>query len=349
MPFSDDRIAAYFAGKGDAAERAAITAWLRQHPEVLDRFLEQQGWGEEAPVTGEQSERMLANIRQAAFPATKGIYKKLLVAASAAAVLAAAWFAIWALRPGSAPAVAVTEKPAVPAGVQTSAVPATVELQVKGSADSLLLLPDGSRVTMKPGSRLRYNNAYNQAHRQLQLQGEARFDVQHVAELPFMVEAGQVNTIALGTVFTVRAWPTEKSVNVRLLSGKVKVEVDSRKDTYLQPGQELAWSNTAGSLKVYAYRPAPAAPAKALSSATVKFRGDTIEFVKSPVSEVFATLHRQYGIQIDAEAALLKGRYFSGLLTNSGEIEDILETIAVLNHWQLGSGENKYTIGRKEE
>lgn len=347
MPFSDEQIAGYFAGEGDAATRAAIAGWLQQHPEALDRFLERQGWEEEAALTGEQSGRMLANIRHRVTPKTTALYKKILAAAAAAAVLGAVWLATGPARTKTAPAApghiaAVPEAPA-------AAAPLAVELQVNGHRDSLLLLPDGSKVTMKPGSRLRYTNTYNHAHRQLQLQGEAQFDVRQVAELPFMVEAGQVNTIALGTVFSVRAWPAEKSVNVRLLSGKVKVEVDSRKDTYLQPGQELAWSNTSGSLRVYAYRPAPATPAASPASATVKYRGDTIEFVKSPVSEVFATLQRQYGIQIDAATALLKGRYFSGVLTNSGEIEDILETIAVLNHWQLGLEENKYTIGKKEE
>src|SRR4051812_39117088 len=73
-----------------------------------------------------------------------------------------------------------------------------------GKRDSLRL-PDGGRVVLGPASKLVVAAAYGRETREVELHGEAYFDVVHDTTRPFMVRAGSVSVRDVGTSFAVRA------------------------------------------------------------------------------------------------------------------------------------------------
>lgn len=86
-------------------------------------------------------------------------------------------------------------------------------------------LPDGSRVQLNSGARLRFSEALYDlgVHRRVRLDGEAFFDVTPSSE-PFVVRTFNGSATVLGTRFNVRAWrDLEMSTVVTVESGRVRV------------------------------------------------------------------------------------------------------------------------------
>ena len=91
-----------------------------------------------------------------------------------------------------------------------------------------VILPDGSKVWLNAASSLKYPTKFLSHERQVELNGEAYFEITHVktgsnVALPFRVRsAGQVVEV-LGTHFNINSYSDENSVKTTLLEGKVKV------------------------------------------------------------------------------------------------------------------------------
>jgi len=86
-----------------------------------------------------------------------------------------------------------------------------------------VILEDSSRVSLNPGSKLRYPIHFSVERREVLLTGEAFFEVSENPERPFLVNAGDITTKVLGTSFRVKALPNVPSVEVSVLTGKVSV------------------------------------------------------------------------------------------------------------------------------
>jgi transmembrane sensor len=84
-----------------------------------------------------------------------------------------------------------------------------------------VLLPDGTRVDLGPGSKLVYGREFMEGIRVIRLTGEACFDVTSDPEHPFTVMAGEARIKVTGTRFIVNALPRGEEVEVSVKSGKV--------------------------------------------------------------------------------------------------------------------------------
>lgn len=104
------------------------------------------------------------------------------------------------------------------------------------STTALVVLPDGSKVTLNANSIIEYPHTFTNDHtREIKLKGEAHFEVTKNEHQPFVVTAGSIKTQVLGTVFDVRAYRAS-SPKVVLMDGHVKVSnLDTSVD--MQPGQ----------------------------------------------------------------------------------------------------------------
>ena len=103
-------------------------------------------------------------------------------------------------------------------------------------------LPDESIVWLQSGSRLSYAASYD---RSVSLEGEAYFDIQKNTDHPFIVRTSDVNIKVTGTVFNLRAYPNENTIETTLACGRVSLE-DQRGEVifHLRPGQQVAYSRS---------------------------------------------------------------------------------------------------------
>jgi transmembrane sensor len=110
---------------------------------------------------------------------------------------------------------------------------------------SELLLPDGTKIWLNAGSRLKYPEAFSGSAREVILEGEAFFDVAPKADDPFVVHAGKITVKVLGTQFDVKAYKEDPELSTTLISGKVQVMLndDPEKKIVLSPREKLTVVN----------------------------------------------------------------------------------------------------------
>ncbi|KAB2908980.1 MAG: DUF4880 domain-containing protein, partial [Dechloromonas sp.] len=104
-------------------------------------------------------------------------------------------------------------------------------------------LPDGSRLTLDGDTTIRA--WFRSGERRLRLgRGRARFDVAH-EERPFVVDAGDSEIVAVGTVFDV-AFRDKRTVEIHLLRGAIDVRraqsAGKAEPIRLEPGDELRYA-----------------------------------------------------------------------------------------------------------
>jgi transmembrane sensor len=171
----------------------------------------------------------------------------------------------------------------------------------------LLQLPDASRVTLQPGSSLRYATALAGPRREVYLEGEAFFQVHKNPQRPFLVFTNQVVTTVLGTSFDVKAYPGQAQALVAVREGKVAVQPretaqldatpahPAKLGVLLLPNQQVVYSVASRRLK------------KELVDKPVVLVPQVFEFEERPVAEVFAALEKAYGVPIHYDRQKLAG------------------------------------------
>lgn len=117
---------------------------------------------------------------------------------------------------------------------------------------SKVILPDGSTVWLNSGSEISYSNLFAENNRNIQLTGEAYFDVSHNEELPMVVSCGALKVKVLGTEFNVAAYTDMNGIEVVLEKGIVEL-LDSKVPTFqyqLKPGEMANFNKANGELRI---------------------------------------------------------------------------------------------------
>jgi len=183
---------------------------------------------------------------------------------------------------------------------------------------SSISLADGTRVMLNAGSSLSYEENKFKEIREVNLEGEAFFEVAHDPDRPFTVNAGGIHTTALGTSFNIMAYKGEKQT-VSLCTGKVSIELPaSNKDKILlSPKQAIRIS-----------------PDKMLVSmerfdeeVVLAWTRKTIVFDDIELAEAIRALENWYGVNIHFQNEPNPGKRLSGKFYNE-TLENVLEGLS---------------------
>lgn len=97
-------------------------------------------------------------------------------------------------------------------------------IEVPAGQRKKVALPDGSVVWLNAKSKLTYPSEFNGTTREVELEGEALFDVTHNPQKPFTVVTPSYRINVLGTVFNVKSYSVADVFETTLVSGSVKVQ-----------------------------------------------------------------------------------------------------------------------------
>jgi ferric-dicitrate binding protein FerR (iron transport regulator) len=100
-----------------------------------------------------------------------------------------------------------------------------------------LVLIDGTKVWLNSESSLKYPTIFYGNTREVEISGEAYFEVAHDPSKPFTVSKGETKVQVLGTHFNINAFDDEEESRVTLLEGEVKVSV-SGKSVTIKPQEQ---------------------------------------------------------------------------------------------------------------
>ena len=100
-------------------------------------------------------------------------------------------------------------------------------------------LPDGTIGTLAGDSKLSYNSDFK-VNRELEINGQAYFDVAHDKKHPFRIAANGNTVEVIGTRFSLSACPDEDLTDLILEEGKVIFKSALAKEKYeMRPGERL--------------------------------------------------------------------------------------------------------------
>ncbi|WP_113636784.1 FecR family protein [Nubsella zeaxanthinifaciens] len=154
---------------------------------------------------------------------------------------------------------------------------------------SIIVLSDGSKVTLNSNSTLTFQKNFEGETRSVELIGEAFFEVAHQPDKPFIVKTGKLFTKVLGTKFDVCAYPNLSTIKVSLLQGSVALNIDgSNKKLKLKPAQMAVFNPKANSLLQTTFD----------TSAALAWQKGTVTFNNSAFDEIAAQLYNAYGITL---------------------------------------------------
>lgn len=115
---------------------------------------------------------------------------------------------------------------------------------VAGAGQLETVLPDSSRVVLKPHASIAYTAGFGQEHRRLELDGAAYFDVTRNESLTFTVDTEIGRIEVLGTAFQITE--SVDSVNVMVERGKVRLTAlaDTRIQATLERNEQATLSGS---------------------------------------------------------------------------------------------------------
>ena len=220
-------------------------------------------------------------------------------------------------------------KAAVVASATNSTAPATNANNSVHTANGTrmhLSLPDGSKVWVNAGSRIDYGKNYGVTNREVELTGEAFFDVAPDAHKPFIVHTKGLDIRVLGTSFNVKSYPSEKTTEATLIRGSIEVSIRNRpKDKIiLKPNEKLVVSDDDSLLRIPTPRRHEIKPESLLviSKPTVERNtGAIIEtswvdnkliFQEEEFDKLARRMERWYGVSIRFENPKLEKLQFTG-------------------------------------
>lgn len=183
-----------------------------------------------------------------------------------------------------------------------------------------IVLPDGTRVKLNSETTLNYSiNDFNRKMREIDLRGEAYFEVARNERKPFVIKTKSLDVKVLGTVFNLQAREDELTTEIDLLEGEVALRsITTNQQVRLYASQRAVLDKSTGSIRVIKNAP---------QSGASWVKGELV-FHATPVRNVFRAIERNYGVTIllnDDDAAfndLFTGRFSTG---NLNETLDILK------------------------
>ena len=102
------------------------------------------------------------------------------------------------------------------------AAPQLFAMEAPAGEKCRMTLPDSTIVWLNSESKLNFDDSFNRKDRNVELIGEAYFEVAHNSEKPFIVNCGDVSVLVLGTKFNIEAYPENRFVSASVVEGHVE-------------------------------------------------------------------------------------------------------------------------------
>jgi ferric-dicitrate binding protein FerR (iron transport regulator) len=201
-----------------------------------------------------------------------------------------------------------------------------------------LLLADGTRVWLNAASSIRYPTTFTGPDREVEISGEAYFEIAKNAAMPFRVltigspgDKDPMTIDVLGTHFNVNAYCDEPVVRTTLLEGLVKVS-KGKNTTLLRPGQAAQLLKDGDIQKI---------PDADLEAA-VAWKNGLFEFSDEELPVILRQISRWYDIDVEYAGAVPTDR-FSGSVSRNTTLSGVLKILR-LSEIQVSVVNNKIIV-----
>jgi transmembrane sensor len=186
-----------------------------------------------------------------------------------------------------------------------------------GARDSMKLA-DGTQVILGPLSAITIATGYGHDSRNVEVRGDAWFDVVHNAAKPFTVHAGNATIVDVGTTFAVSS-DASQGVSVSVSEGSVALQRVNG-----PPGQGVILK--AGDKGLLSGTGEPVARRGVVTGDDAAWIRGRLVFREATIGEIASSIRKWYGIELKAGDSSLANRHLTATFT--GESADrVLDVI----------------------
>lgn len=211
-----------------------------------------------------------------------------------------------------------------------------VTLSVPKGGKYEIKLDDGTHIWVNAFTELKFPERFKGSkYREVELSGEAYFEVAHDASRPFRVKMQDETVEVLGTSFNLSNYAADDFNKATLLSGKVGIDIPKTKGgmerTILLPGQQAVYDKQLKKLSL----------ADADANNAISWKNGDFVFENEHITAIVKQLERWYDIRVSYEHNF-KGFNFSGIVSRSQPLSAVLDMMA-------STGKIKYTINKERK
>lgn len=194
------------------------------------------------------------------------------------------------------------------------------KLSVPEGGDYRLTLEDGTVVQVNAASELKFPTHFKKHIRQVELHGEAYFQVKHNPDCPFHVLLGTLNVQVTGTSFNIKAYEEEGEISIALIEGSVNVREGQKVLATLVPGELFTYRKQGGEYNT----------TQANIAAITGWTEDNFVFQNETIGNIMSELSRWYKVDITVSDDIKDVRY-NGILSRKQPLADILNILRMTN------------------
>jgi transmembrane sensor len=177
-----------------------------------------------------------------------------------------------------------------------------------------VVLPDGSKVWLNSASSLKYPAAFTGTNRQVELNGEAYFEVAKDKAHPFKVKTNKETVEVLGTHFNINSYSDEPTIKTTLLEGSVKITTANQQQI-IKPGEQAVLGS---SLKIQ----------QADEEEVLAWKNGLFMFNDEPLESIMRKVSRWYDVDIQY-GDIDKTQSFGGGVSRFDNISKVLQKLEI--------------------
>ncbi|TZF82619.1 FecR family protein [Pedobacter sp. BS3] len=194
-------------------------------------------------------------------------------------------------------------------------------IEVPKAGQFQLVLPDGTRVWLNSQSTLRYPTKFDKNERNVELSGEAYFEVTHNSSKPFKVHTRNQDLTVLGTHFNVKAYTDETSTSTTLLQGKVSINnLSSGRSAILQPGNQSV-AKPDGSIAV----------SNVNAEQAIAWKSGFFAFDNQDIETIMTIISRWYNVDV-VYKNIDKNLRLGGTFSKTSNLSELLKNLELIGN-----------------
>ena len=238
-----------------------------------------------------------------------------------------------------------------PTSKEQTQILAENEINVPKGSTRKTVLPDGTKVLINAGSKLKFEKGFGNSSRTVYLDGEAYFDIAD-NKIPFIVKTNHHTIRDIGTVFNVKAYSDDFDFETAVIEGEVSIEgrlsLNSEKSETVSVKKQQVIKLNYAPVAILDQSKQPIADLieakvqKVNSSQLEAYTGwteDLLVFEGKTFQEILKIMERKYDVEIVMNDVKLRNYAYTGSFKNVDKVEKalkILKETTDINYNQKG-------------
>ncbi|MDO6433518.1 FecR domain-containing protein [Flavitalea sp. BT771] len=191
-------------------------------------------------------------------------------------------------------------------------------------------LADGSKIWLNAASSLKYPTAFAGTTRQVELTGEAYFEIAADLSKPFKVRLNGMDVQVLGTRFNIKAYQDDTTIRTTLLDGAVKLSAATAGESLLKPGQQATLRPNQRRFTIREVN----------VNNAVAWRNGYFAFENEDIYGIMKDMSRWYNVDVEFSSHSIESK-LGGTLSRYQNAEDVLQVLEL-------TGSVHFSINKKK-